>query len=91
MPVSIQLSWPANPAAEFVSLYQVFASKDGGAFSLVGSPVVPALEILNPLPGQYRYKVRAVNFVGNGPDSNVAEGPGLPTAPGDITIVVVTS
>lgn len=88
MPVTIRLDWPANPAAEAVQKYEVFASRDGGAFSLIGSPTVNTLEILNPLAGVYRYKVRAVNFVGTGPDSAVTDGPGIPSAPGTITVTV---
>lgn len=91
MATTIHLSWPENPASEFVTKYEVLQSKDGGAFNLVGSPTLNNLDILNPLPGVYRYKVRAVNFVGTGPESNVADAPGLPTAPGDITITVISS
>jgi len=88
MPVTIHLNWPANPAGEAIQKYEVLASKDGAAFALVGSPTVNTLDILNPLPGVYRYKVRAVNFVGTGPESNVTDGPVLPTAPGDIVVTV---
>lgn len=91
MPVTINLNWPANPAVEGISNYQVWESKDGAAFTLISNPVSNSHQILNPLPGVYRWKVRALNFVGTGPFSNEAEGPTLPTAPGDITVTVVIS
>lgn len=91
MPTSIALSWPANPVSEALIKYEVLQSKDGGAFSLIASPTTPSHTVLNPLPGAYRWKVRAVNFVGTGPESNVAVGPDIPSAPGDITVVVTQS
>lgn len=91
MPTSIALSWPANPVDEALIRYELLQSKDGGAFSVIASPTVPNHTILNPLPGVYSWKVRAVNFVGTGPESNVTNGPDIPTAPGDITVVVTQS
>lgn len=91
MATTIQLSWPANPAGEQIQKYEVHQSKDGEPFSIVGNPVTPSLEILNPLPGVYSFKVRAVNLAGSGPFSNVSASPGLPSAPGDVTVVVVNS
>lgn len=91
MPVTINLNWPANPAVEAISNYQLWESKDGGAFNLIANPVSNSHSISNPLPGVYSWKIRAVNFVGTGPFGNVAEGPELPTAPGDITVTVIVS
>lgn len=91
MPVTINLNWPANPAVESITKYEVRESRDGGPFNLVGTSTSNGLQILNPLPGHYQWKVRAVNFVGTGPDSNVANGPDIPTAPGDITVSVIVS
>jgi len=92
MSVTINLSWPANPGSEFVNKYEVRESRDGGAFNLIANVTTPAHQILNPLPGAYRWKVRAVNFVGTGPDGNVADGPSqVPTAPGDITIEIIVA
>lgn len=91
MPVTVHLQWPANPASEAIHNYEVYASKDGAAFNLIGSPTGASLDVLNPLAGVYRYKVRAVNFVGVGPEGPVASGPNIPTAPGDITVTVNAS
>ena len=91
MATTIKLSWPANPVDEQVQKYEVHQSKDGAPFSIVGSPVTNSLDILNPLPGVYQFKVRALNLAGAGPFSNVSQTAGVPTAPGDITIVVVNS
>jgi len=91
MATTINLSWPANPAGEGVSKYQVLESLNGGAFNLKADVTTNALQILNPSPGSYRWKVHAVNFVGTGPDSNIALGPDVPTQVGDITVQIVNS
>ena len=92
MSVTIHLSWPANPAAEQIQKYEVHQSKDGGAYSIVGNPTVNSFDVLNPLPGVYTFKVRAVNLAGTGPFSNVSPSNGaIPSQPGDITVEVVYS
>jgi hypothetical protein len=96
MASKIILLWPANPASEFVSKYQLLESFNGGVFNLkadvvASSEVPPSFEILSPSPGSYRWQVRAVNFVGTGPVGNIASGPTVPTTPGDITVTVVNS
>jgi hypothetical protein len=91
MSVTINLSWPANPESEGIQKYQVFQSVNNGIFSLLGETAVNSFQIVNPVSGQYRWKVKAVNFVGTGPESNIADGPGLPTQVGDIVVTVVNS
>jgi hypothetical protein len=93
MGLQIDVSWPANPAGNLVQNYQIWESKDNGAFSLKASVSASTLtyQILNPLPGFYRWQVRAVNFVGNGPFSNVANGVDVPDKVGDPTIVYAQS
>jgi hypothetical protein len=53
--------------------------------------VTPSLEILNPLPGVYAFKVRAVNLAGASSFSNVSATSGVPSTPGDIVVIVVNS
>ena len=91
MATIIHLEWPSNPAAENITKYEVLQSKDGSPFALIASPTTNSHDVPNPLPGVYRFKVRAVNFVGTGPESNIVEGPGIPTQVGDITLTVVTT
>lgn len=91
MPTTINLSWPAHPASEGIIKYQVFESVNEGPFNFKADVVAPALQILNPLPGHYRWQARAVNFVGDGPMGPVAEGPDLPSVGPTITVVVVNS
>lgn len=91
MPVTIKLDWSAAPAGEFVSKYEVFQSKDGGSFTKVGESTTLTFSVLNPLPGVYRYQVRSVNFVGNGPFSAIVTGPEVPTIVADVTLVVIQS
>lgn len=91
MPVTITLNWTAAPASEFVSKYEVYESVNGGAFAIKGSPTSNSFTILNPLPGNYRWQVRAVNFVGSGPFSAAVDGPGIPAVVADLTVDIVTS
>jgi len=93
MGLTIDIVWPANPAANLVQSYQIWESRDNGAFSLkasVGASTVN-YQILNPLPGFYRWQVRAVNFVGSGPFSNVANGVDVPDKVGDLTVTFTQS
>jgi hypothetical protein len=91
MPTSIKLDWTANPASEFVTKYEVFESVNGGAFAVKANATGNTATIPNVLPGLYRYKVRAVNFVGNGPDSAVVDGPAAPSEVLDVTLTVLQS
>jgi hypothetical protein len=91
MPVTVRLAWPANPAAQAVSSYQVWESKDGAPFTLKSTVTLPTLDILNPLPGVYRWFQKALNFVGISADSPIAEGPSIPTAPEIATVTVIQS
>ena len=84
----LRLEWPASPASELVSHYQVFQSIDGGGFSLIASPTVNHYEF-TPVQGVAVWKVRAVNFVGISADSPTVDGPGVPSAPGQPTVTVV--
>lgn len=84
----INLSWPANPASEAITSYSIVQSKDGGPFNPLGTSPTPSFSIANPGPGVYAWKVKATNLVGTGPESAVANGPTLPSAPGEITVVV---
>lgn len=93
MGIQIDINWPANPAGNLVQNYQIWESVDNGAFSLKASVSASTLtyQILNPLPGFYRWQIRAVNFVGNGPFSNVANGVDVPDKVGDLTVVYTQS
>lgn len=93
MGLQIDINWPANPAGNLVQNYQIWESVDNGAFSLKASVSASTLtyQILNPLPGFYRWQVRAVNFVGNGPFSNVANGVDVPDKVGDLTVTYTVS
>jgi hypothetical protein len=91
MATTVNLVWPASPADEGVIKYQVLQSLNGGGFIQVGEVSDPVFSIVNPAPGSYRWKARAVNFVGTGPESNIAEGPDLPTKLGDIAVTIVNA
>lgn len=91
MGLTIKLAWPANPSPEAVFNYQLFESVDGGPFNFKVNTAVPNVDILNPLPGQYSWKVQAQNFVGNSLFSPIAVGPTVPSTPGTITVTVIQS
>jgi len=91
MGLQIDVLWPANAAGNLVQNYQIWESKDNGAFSLKATVNALTYQILNPLSGFYRWQVRAVNFVGNGPFSNVANGVDVPDKVGDVMVVYTVS
>jgi hypothetical protein len=89
MATTLKLTWPANPVGEGVSKYQVLESS-GGPFAVIAEVTDNLYEVLTPTVGM-RWQVRAVNFIGIGPVSNIANGPDVPTKPGDITVTVVNA
>lgn len=91
MTTKLHLDWPANPASELITGYQIWRSLDGGEFEYVATTTETHADTENPSPNVYAFKVKAVNFVGAGPFSPVAEGPGLPSAPGKPTLTVITN
>jgi len=91
MATTIRIEWPANPAGEQVFNYKVFESVNGGPFNFKANVSANALDILNPVPAQYSWRVRAENFVGLSPESPVIEGPGLPSAPAQGTVTVTVT
>lgn len=91
MPTVLHLSWPANPAGEQVTNYKVYESVDGGPYTFKANTGVPSLDIPNPYPAVYAWKVRAENLVGLGPEGPVIAGPTLPTAPGSGTVTVTVT
>lgn len=91
MPTTIKLDWTANPASDAVTKYEVFESKDGAAFAKKGDATSNTFSILNPLPGVYRWQVRAVNFVGTGAFSDIVAGPGVPNGVVDVVVTVTST
>jgi hypothetical protein len=88
MTTTLRLQWPASPANELVTGYQVWRSLDGGEFEYVATTANTYADTVNPSANVFAFKVKAVNFVGAGPFSPVAQGPGLPSAPGQPTLTV---
>jgi len=87
--MTIRVDWAANPAGEFVTSYQVFQSKDGGAFNMVGTVTNNFYELLNPLPGVYAFSIKAVNIAGTSIMSDVGTGPGVPSQPATPVVTVL--
>ena len=91
MATTIHLAWPANPAGEQVNNYKVYESVNGGPFVFKANTAVPSLDIFNPVPQVYDWRVRAENIVGLGPEGPVMHGPTLPTEPGQGTVNVTVT
>lgn len=84
---NIRLSWNPNPANQLVHAYRVFESVDGGGFNVIATVSEPTV-VIAASGGVRKWKVQALNFVGESPLSAELEGPGVPTAPDGLSIVV---
>lgn len=91
MATTLRVTWPANPANEQVTKYEVFQSKDGGAFISQGLIVGTMFDVLNPLAGVYSFKIKAWNLAGASPFSPVTSSPNIPSTPGAPEVVVIES
>lgn len=89
MPTKIRLEWPANPSSELVTEYKVWQSKDGSPLAVVATVNQPVHEIVNPLPGLYKWALSAINFVGASSAGPSADGPSIPTPPPAPNISIV--
>lgn len=90
-PMQINVSWPALPASDQVTSYDLRITHNGTVLPLVQVPPgpSPSYQIVDPAPGTYAFAVRANNIVGNGsygPSTNITSVPSTPPAP---TVVVV--
>lgn len=87
---NIVLNWPPNPASDFVSVYEIERSVDGGPFQFVATTPNLNHTLINQPPGVYKFRIRAHNFVGVGLFSAEASGPSdVPSAPGTPTVTVI--
>lgn len=93
MATTLTVSWPANPASEQVTKYHVRKSVDGGAYVFHGVVNAPAtsVDIVDPTPGVYSFKVLAENVAGVSAESDPVTSPGLPSKPGTPAITVTVS
>lgn len=77
---TLKVSWTPNPAAEQILAYELFQSANGGAFASLGQAPGTSRDLsLNA--GVYRFKVKAHNAAGAGPESDIGDGPGTPSKP----------
>lgn len=87
--MTIRLTWPANPAGELVDSYEVWQGVNGGSLQPLATTPTNQLDIVDPAPAAYQWTVRAHNLVGYGLESDVTNGPSVPSAPGAITVTVL--
>jgi hypothetical protein len=88
--MQINISWPANPAGDQITSYDVRITHNGTP-TIVSVPPSPSPThtIPNPAPGTYAFAVRANNLAGEGSfgaSTNLTSVPSTPPAP---TVVVV--
>lgn len=88
MPNTLRVSWPANPPADQVLNYDLLQSANGGAFTSLGVSPATSRDVVVGT-GVYRYKVKALNVAGVGPESDIGNGPEVPTKPGTPVVETV--
>lgn len=87
---NIVLNWSANPASDYVAIYEIERSLNAGPFEFVNTTPNLTYTLTNQPPGVYKFRIRAHNFVGVGPFSPEASGPtDVPGAPSTPTVTVV--
>lgn len=84
---AIRLIWNPNPASQLVHSYRVWEQVDGGAWNVVATVNEPTV-LREVIGGLRKWKVQALNFVGDSPESEVLDGPGLPTAPDGLALIL---
>lgn len=84
---NVRLSWNPNPANQLVHAYRVWEEVDGAGFNVVATVSEPTV-VIAANGGVRKYRVQALNFVGESPQSETLTGPGVPTAPDGLTLVV---
>jgi len=85
---NVNISWPANPAAEQIQNYSVFASTNGGPQGLLVTTTNTSIAIPNLTTGQYQFQVRANNIWGPGPASTPVGTPPPATAVVNVSITI---
>lgn len=87
---TLRVSWTPNPASEQIINYELFQSKDGSLFTSLGQAPGNSRDLqLNP--GVYRFKVKAHNAAGASVESDIGDGPSIPSKPATPTVETVVS
>lgn len=85
---TLRVSWTPNPPAEQVIDYELFQSANGGAFASLGRAPGTSRDLsLNA--GVYRFKVKAHNAAGASVESDIGNGPDIPSKPATPTVETV--
>lgn len=80
MPNTLRVSWTPNPAADQVLTYELFQSTNGAPFISLGQNPATSRDVTVGT-GVYRFKVKALNVAGASPESDIGNGPDIPTKP----------
>lgn len=86
---TVRIKWPANPPEELVSAYKVMGSFNDAPYIQLGTTPQAQFDVVNPAPGNWKFKVSASNFVGEGPESDPISGPGVPSKVGPLTLEII--
>ena len=91
MATKIKLTWPANPASENVTHYEVWESQNGAPFTLKATVTQLFYDITTPAPVNYQWYIKAKNYVGTSAPSAVSSGADIPSAPTAPTVEYINT
>lgn len=88
MPNTLRVSWDPNPASDQVLNYELFQSANDAAFVSLGQNPATSRDV-SVGTGVYRFKVKALNVAGAGPESDIGSGPDVPQKPSTPVVTTV--
>ena len=89
----INLSWSAPALNGFPLVdYEIFQSEDGTNWTSIGEQTTLTRNVIGlDINDEYYFKVTTENTFGTSGDSNVVNGPTLPTPPASVNVTVVSN
>lgn len=84
----LTLSWNPKPADQWVTSYKVWMSTNSGEYAEVAEVAGTAKAFPGMPPGQYSFKVQAINLAGAGPFSPAVNSPSAPGVPAGLTLTI---
>ena len=84
---NVRLSWNPNPSNQLVHSYRVWEQVDGGFWNVIATVTDPTY-VYSPTGGVRKWRVQALNFVGESGFSAELSGPQVPTPPDGLTLAI---